>query len=523
MTRIWLFLLIGLCLGEQAGIGGGRLALGCGPAGCAPRISRTSTSYTRQRPCFDVNLSVATLYQFNSLVTSTTLSRTLTLSTQTVVQSVATVSSLTTVIASTVTSSTVSTTTLPSTTSLTTIVTTFLTRDETTIYSTSVIVSTSLSLTTTTFTSSFLTTATVAAINIGTGLADWSYYTEPCTGQVFNGTSPAVYTGGRNLTVNSLINPLFIASNERFRLYPCEDFQLDVSSIFNSFNQTNVTSAFGPDADPAYGAGLIGLFDDESGFSFYWIFTEARAYAMYSRVASWCPCAAANNQTSGCGPRACRLQDIEDDQRYPRPSTTSTTTGVNPCLCTACTFTTPTTSTTTVSTFAKNAPSSGGYEKFGFDYFSFTYLIPLVSFPLRASRPQRRRASISLNVGQPSVTWFMAGQALLTIKNPGTRIDPRFMLAQYGSGTFDYPDMPRQVQMAAGLMAVTESTSGRSACQGLFQECRGGQTIHDAFNTFCERAPIQQAGTYNASLTMIIYSLGITRVSQEPRPCCKPN
>lgn len=159
----------------------------------------------------------------------------------------------------------------------------------------------------------------------------------------------------------------------------------------------------------------------------------------------------------------------------------------------------------------------GKLEKGGFEYFSFTYLIP-IDYLIPG---QRITGSILLNKGEPSVTWTVNGKPRLTIKNIGQSIDPRFMLAQYG-GSADYLDFPAYIQLALGLLSVTESTDGRTACQGgVYEECyQGGQSIDDARYTFCNRAPIQDPRTYNLSMEMVVEKLGLTRITKTPRPCC---
>lgn len=155
--------------------------------------------------------------------------------------------------------------------------------------------------------------------------------------------------------------------------------------------------------------------------------------------------------------------------------------------------------------------------KAGFDYYAFTYLVPIDYLTPGAAI----KASILLNAGAPSVTYTINGVPRLTITDIGARIDPRFLLGSYG-GSADYTDFPQSVQLALGVLAVTESTDGRTACQGgVYEECyQGGQSILDARYTYCNRAAIQTPGTYNLTAIMDMDRLGVTRITKTPRPCC---
>lgn len=520
-----------------------------------PTLSTSTTGvfpYNPQRACFDVNVGIDTMYVFvpvtttatststqlsvvttlaTSFTTTLTVTQVTTLSARTtittLVQSLS-FSPFTTTVSFTVTLNSSSTTTFLSTISGSVVVPTTVLQTVTTtaafttssaaIFFTSGSVGTQTISQFSTRTTTITTGAFAAAISIGSGEQQWSYFTEPCTGQVYDGDG--TFTGGPNLGTTSEDGPLFLASNKHYRLYPCEVFEVSANYTYSALSPRNITSPLGFAADPAYGSALTGAFDTDSGFSFYVITTSNRAYAMYSRVHSWCPCV--NATVSGCsgvrraacGDNACRIQDILDDAAYPRP--------VDPCGCEGCpvTTTTATTSTTTSTTappVLKGRAPRRGLEKYGFDYYAFTYLIPIAYLTPGA----RVLTAVQLNAGAPSVSYWVNGVNRLTIRDIGSPVDPKFLLAGYG-GTAGYPDFPYSVQLALGLLAITEGTDGRTACQGgVYDECfQGGQSIEDARYTFCVRAPVQNATTYGLDLGMALSRYGASRITRVPRPCC---
>ncbi len=578
---------------KEAASPGGRFAPGCvyrgGRGQCPPFTVNKEVLPTvapiQSRPCYDINVQIDTLYQFipvSTLTTATALSSSTQVGLVETTQTIGTSTSLTTFsrtseLAITTTSQFFESVTVTFITTIRDLTTTTTFSEvvtgsvdvgsvivETITTVVPVLTDTSLSFETTVFvtqvtstivetaTTAFLTNAFAAAITIGPELKDWSYYHDQCRNITYNGDGD--YTGGPNLnTTSTARRPLFISSNKHYGLYPCETFEITADYFLSFTNASNITSPLGYQGDPSYGAGLFGAFDTDTGFSFYLITTETRAYAMYSRVPSWCPCVNATNVAKPCGP--CRVLDMIDDMRAKpsicnpcgdepggscdvcgdcngnrysmitalttssRITTTATTTSTSTTSTTTTTDTTTTTSSAPVKNYILSMPSSGPrfMAKNGFQYYAFTYLIPIGYL----TPGERISGKILLNKGAPSVSWVLNGLPRLTITNIGQRIDPKFQLASYG-GSADYQDFPAAVQLALGLLAVTESTDRRSPCQGgVYEECyQGGQSIQDARFTFCTYAPIQQAGTYNLTASMLIEKLGVARITKVPRPCC---
>lgn len=118
-------------------------------------------------------------------------------------------------------------------------------------------------------------------ITIGTGFFDYSaaaYGSASSTGQDgwFNSTTAAPYS---------------ITSNEQYELLRgCNEFVAEAVLTFSSqLVDGSVTSPFGINQDPMYGSGFFGVVSQEEGWTFQFLLTNSRVYAMIQRTASTPP------------------------------------------------------------------------------------------------------------------------------------------------------------------------------------------------------------------------------------------
>lgn len=604
----------------------GRFAPGCvyrgAGRGCAPFTrnlfeATTSVVWPSQRECIDVNVGVETMYIFTPITTWTTSTSTslnitttnyVTMTTASTITTTTTFSTTTTVTTflhtSTFSPLTFTlTTTISGVTTMTTVVTGSV--DVNVGYSTTISGALPISTETltlyvteptqvpTTLTSTFFATTTyytgalAGGLTIGTRSQDWSYLTDRCQPTVvFSGNATTPYNGGPVLLSDSIGGPLFLSSNREYDLYPCETLQL--WATLNVTRDSTVSlgnGAYSTADDPAYGAGLFGAFDPVSGFSFYFIITPSKVYAMYSRVPLRCGCQASvvgaaavpgGGVGGGCRGSPCAAEDRAIDAEFPFPedypypktitSTISSTSGSSTSSSSTSGSSTSGSSTSGSGTSSSGTSSSsstsgsststspttlpvpgkvitptpkgpntlgrlsyaellakglgsgldGAVEKFGFEYYSFTYLVPIANLDPLALDTTHQYA-IDLNAGVPSVTWRVDGQSLLTIANVGSPIDSRFQIANYG-GSQASPDFPTSVRLAAAVLEVSESTKSRTACQGLFNQCYLDQTIQDARYTGCIYGP--PPGAFNSTVLMAFRTMAVQRIRKIPRPCC---
>lgn len=117
-----------------------------------------------------------------------------------------------------------------------------------------------------------------APITIGDGFFDYSpepYGSASSTGEDgwFNSTTAAPYS---------------ITSNEQYELIRgCNEFVAEALLTFSSqLVDGTVTSPLGINQDPMYGAGFFGVISQEEGWTFQFLLTNARVYAMIQRSAS---------------------------------------------------------------------------------------------------------------------------------------------------------------------------------------------------------------------------------------------